>query len=312
MTPEKIAAIDIGTNSTLLVIVRVEGSHLVPVRNETEITRLGQDVGSAGRLRPEAVERTLSVLGRYHQISRQYGVGHVIIGGTSALRDAANGDEFIRQVSEKFSWKVRILGGKDEAALTFLATRHEFYDQSANFFVVDIGGGSTEFMYGTHQDIKLLTSLDIGTVRYTERYIRNDPPGKSEIAAARKEIVSEIERELTGFPEEFIDTTLIGVAGTVTTLLAVQKEMTTYDPRQIHREPLTKAQIDDLLTLFCSMPLEKRKELPGLQPKRADVIIMGTAILQEIMNYYGFRKLLVSDRGVRYGLIYDYLEHRYL
>jgi len=304
----KIASIDIGTNSTLLVIAEYDGNTLSPVHNSVEITRLGQGVGKTGKFHPEAVERTFETLEKYKQICDEQDVEKVLIGGTSAMRDAENGSDFIVRVREELHWKIQILSGDDEARLTFLATRHEFSELSGDLLVIDIGGGSTEFIAGNTNELQFMKSLDVGTVRFTEQFIENDPPSKDELAAAREIIQEHLRNELRELRITAESSMLIGVAGTVTTLLAVQKQMEEYHPEKIHRQPLTLEQINQLCEVFCSMPFAQRKELPGLQPKRADVIIMGTVILQEIMKFYNFTELLVNDRGVRYGLLYDWLE----
>lgn len=303
-----IATIDIGTNSTLLLIAEYDGHTLSPVCNRVEITRLGQGVGKTGKFHPEAVERTFETLKEYKQLCNEYHVTEVLIGGTSAMRDAGNGPDFIARVQEELHWDIQILSGDDEARLTFLATRHEFSELGGDLLVIDIGGGSTEFIAGNTDKLRFMKSLDVGTVRFTEKFIENDPPSKDEIAIARKKIQEHLSRELQDPKIKSDQSTLVGVAGTVTTLLAVQKQMKEYKPEKIHKQPLTFEQINQLCDLFCSISYDERKELPGLQPKRADVIIMGTVILQEIMKHFNFTTLLVNDRGVRYGLLYEWLE----
>ncbi|MBS1270966.1 MAG: Exopolyphosphatase 2 [Candidatus Marinimicrobia bacterium] len=304
-TNQKYASIDIGTNSTLLLTAEYRDGRFHPIRNEVEITRLGQDVGKTGQLHPDAVECTFNTLKKYRQICDECGVKETVIGGTSAMRDASNGDEFIQRVQRELDWDIRILTGDDEARLTFLATRKEFADLNGDLLVVDIGGGSTEFIFGDIGGFEFARSLDIGTVRFTESMIKNDPPDEAELQEASDAIRKQLATELSDLEISAKETTLIGVAGTVTTLLAVEKEMETYIPEQIHKQHLTLRQIEHLLEKFCSMPLKQRKRLPGLQPKRADVIIMGTLIQKEIMDYFGFDRLLVNDRGVRYGLLYE-------
>ena len=300
------ASIDIGTNSMLLLIAEYRNDRFHPIHNEVEITRLGQEVGKTGRLHPDAMERTFDTLKKYREICNEHGVKTAVIGGTSAMRDAANGEEFIQRVKTELGWNIRILTGDDEAQLIFLATRKEFADLTDNLLVVDIGGGSTEFIFGNIQGFEFARSLDIGTVRFTESMIKNDPPEEAELHEVSGAIHEQLIAELNDLHISAKDTTLIGVAGTVTTLLAVEKEMETYIPEQIHKQPLTLRQIDHLLEKFCSLPLEQRKQIPGLQSKRADVIIMGTLIQMEIMDYFGFDRLLVNDRGVRYGLLYEF------
>ncbi|HKJ68596.1 MAG TPA: Ppx/GppA family phosphatase, partial [bacterium] len=196
----------------------------------------------------------------------------------------------------------------DEARITYTATRHEFDDLPDHYLVMDIGGGSTEFIYGNGLESSFAVSVNIGSVRLTEQFISGDPPDPPDLERIRNQIRSRLKEDLGSLCLSPDHTTLIGVAGTVTTLLAVEKQMEEYIPEHIHRQPMTFAQVEWVLALFASLPYEQRKELPGLQPQRADVIIAGTLILLETMDYFGFSRLLVSDRGVRYGLIYEYLE----
>lgn len=305
-----LAAIDIGTNSTLLLIADTSGDRPEPQVNRVEITRLGQGVDKSGRLHPDAMDRTFTVLADYARICREHHADPVLLGGTSALRDAENGGDFLDRVRDELGWEIRILTGDDEARITYTATRHEFDYLADNYLVMDIGGGSTEFIYGDKKAYSFAVSVNIGSVRLTEQFISQDPPSGSELEQIHGHIHSQLEKELGHLNIDPARTTLIGVAGTVTTLLAVGKQMEEYIPEQIHRQPMSFDQVKNLLSLFTSMPYEQRKELAGLQPRRADVIIAGTAILLETMDYFGFPRLLVSDRGVRYGLIYEYLESR--
>ncbi len=303
----KLASIDIGTNSVLLLIAELSHHQLAPIRNEVNITRLGRGVDKTRRLHPEAMERTMDILDEYADICAQHDIAHIIVAGTSALRDSTNGATFLQQVKESLGWDIRILTGEDEALLTFTATQYEFSYLEENYLVLDIGGGSTEFIHGDADECRFCTSLDIGSVRFTEQYFRHDPPTRPELQQAGERIHREISTQLHGLSFDIESTVLIGVAGTVTTLLAVEKHMDQYIPERIHRQPLTLSQVKHLLNLFSSRTLEERKGLPGLQPGRADVIIAGTLILLETMHYFGFDELLVSDRGTRYGLLYEYI-----
>ncbi|HKJ67792.1 MAG TPA: Ppx/GppA phosphatase family protein [bacterium] len=304
----KLASIDIGTNSVLLLIAELDKRRLTPIRSEVYITRLGQGVDKTQRLHPEAVERTVAILSDYAEICSQHDLSHIIVAGTSALRDAANGEAFLRRVKDSLGWDIRILTGEDEASLTFTATQYEFNHLEEHYLVLDIGGGSTEFMYGDNHACRFFKSLNIGSVRFTEQYFTQDPPARDILQQVRKRIRHEMSSHLQSLSFDVKDTVLIGVAGTVTTLLAVEKQMAQYDPAQIHRQPLMRSQVEHLLEEFLSRTLEERKQLPGLQPGRADVIIAGTLILLETMQVFGFDKLLVSDRGTRYGLLYEYMQ----
>jgi len=305
--PVKLASIDIGTNSTLLLVAEYDGTEFHPIENRTEITRLGQAVEKTRQLAPEAAERTFKVLSQYKDICDQHKVAHVSIGGTSALRDAANGQDFLDRVHDELGWDIQILTGNLEAELTYLSTQNEFQEINSDYLVTDIGGGSTEFIHGDKKQMHFMKSIDVGTVRFTEKFIQHDPPTDQEIENIRKAVREDFQSNLDHlqiFPD---NTIFIGVAGTVTTLQAVEKEMTEYDESMIHKSQLSLSQVEGLLDKFCSIPLEKRKNLPGLQPQRADVIIAGNIIVQEIMRHFGFDSMYISDRGVRYGLMYDYI-----
>ncbi len=305
--PVNLASIDIGTNSTLLLIASYGGNKIQPLENYAEITRLGQHVNETGRLSDEAMKRTFKVLKKYKEHCDTYHVQNVSIGGTSAMREAANGADFINKVHQELNWDIRILTGETEAELTFLSTQLEFPEYDSNFLVVDIGGGSTEFIYGDKQQIHFMKSIDFGTVRYTEKFIRSDPPENREIQQMRNEVGDKLQNELHQLDFDAENTILIGVAGTITTLLAVEKELREYKPEEVHKAELSRDQINHLLDKFCSVPHNEREKFPGLNPKRADIIIAGNIIIQEMMHHFEFDSLLVSDRGVRYGLMYEYI-----
>jgi exopolyphosphatase/guanosine-5'-triphosphate,3'-diphosphate pyrophosphatase len=309
--PVKLASIDIGTNSTLLLVAEYDGTELYPIVNRAEITRLGQAVNKTRRLAPEAAERTFKVLSRYKELCNRHDVAHVSIGGTSALRDAANGQDFLDRVHDELGWDIQVLTGNLEAELTFLSTSNEFDEIHSDYLVADIGGGSTEFIHGDKKHIHFKKSVDFGTVRFTEKFIRHDPPTDQEIENLRQAVQESVHSNLEQLKISPDNTIFIGVAGTVTTLQAVEQEMTEYNESMIHRSQLSQAQVEALFEKFCSLPLKKRKKLPGLQPQRADVIIAGNIIVQEIMKHFAFSSMYISDRGVRYGLMYDYIRKNF-
>jgi len=308
----KLASIDIGTNSTLLLIAEYSSGQLRPIVNEVHITRLGQNVDKTGELQQQAMDRTFDVLQVYADLCYQYEVETVLVAGTSALRDAGNGKLFVQKVRKNLGFNIQIVTGDDEALLTYLATQQEFQETDGYYLILDVGGGSTEFIYGSQEQYLFAKSLNIGSVRLTENFISNDPPSFSELENISRHVHGEINNNLKNLEPDVDTTTLVGVAGTVTTLLAVDLEMTEYIPENIHRQSLTTSQVQNLLSRFTSLALNARKKLPGLHPERADVIIAGTLILLEVMNHYGFADLMVSDRGTRYGLIYKYLQSQNL
>jgi exopolyphosphatase/guanosine-5'-triphosphate,3'-diphosphate pyrophosphatase len=301
MTSSRFATLDIGTNSVLLLIVEQRAGELVPVLERATITRLGEGVDRTRELAMEAKARTLACIRAYADDIARVGVTRAAAVGTSALRDARGGQEFAREIERVLGVAPSVIDGRREAELTFrgalsgLAVRGEVT-------VFDVGGGSTEIVTGTRDgaqsSIGAAISLDIGSVRLHERHIRTDPAAPHELAA----IVKDIDAALTQAPRPAAGATLVGVAGTVTTLASVALELGDYDPSLVHGHELTH---DDLVKLFetlASMPLEERRTLRGLDPRRADVIVAGSLIVERVMSYAARDVLVVSDRGVRFGL----------
>lgn len=300
----RVAAIDIGTNSVLLLIAERRDQGVEAVLERAEITRLGQGVDATRRLAPEAVERTLATLSRYGAEIRASGVsaGAIDAVGTSAMRDAEGGAAFVARAAEAIGVAPRVISGEEEAALTYegaLAGLSVGPEDGPTVF--DVGGGSTEVIWrdGAAEGAPHAVSLDIGSVRLTERHVRHDPPTGGELEALR----ADIRRALAALPAPSGDAReLVGVAGTVTTLAAVLQELAPYDGARVHGSPLSRADIDALVTRLAAVPLEVRQSIVGLEPKRADVIVAGALIVDEVMRWAQAPRLLTSDRGVRWGL----------
>jgi exopolyphosphatase/guanosine-5'-triphosphate,3'-diphosphate pyrophosphatase len=270
------------------------------VLERAEITRLGQGVDATRRLAPEAVERTLATLARYGAEIRAAGVTAVDAVGTSAMRDAEGGAAFVARAAEAIGVAPRVVSGEEEAALTYegaLAGLSVSRQDAPTVF--DVGGGSTEVIWldraaGAMREV----SLDVGSVRLTERHVRHDPPTAAELDAVRADIRAALDAlPAPGAPRE-----LVGVAGTVTTLAAVLQELAPYDGARVHGSPLTSADVDGLVGRLAAVPLEQRQNIVGLEPKRADVIVAGALIVSEVMRWAKAPRLLASDRGVRWGL----------
>jgi exopolyphosphatase/guanosine-5'-triphosphate,3'-diphosphate pyrophosphatase len=223
----------------------------------------------------------------------------IVITGTSAVRDAANQQELVRAVHSRFGLHLQVLSGDEEARLTYLGavSNKELQGQA---ILMDIGGGSTEFILGQGSEIRQAVSLDIGSVRLTERFIKHDPVTDEEFQNLVSGIRNEFENitclQVSGLQN------FIGVAGTITTLAAMQLKMTQYQADLIDNCLLTVTQIDDLVGQLRIRTVVEKKQLPGLNPKRADVILTGAVILREAMDFFGFEQVLVSDRGLRYGV----------
>lgn len=300
-----IAAIDIGTNSVLLTVAECasDGS-LRPLLERAEITRLGRGVDQTLRLSDEGIERTLKVLGDYTTQALAIGVpaaASIACVATSAARDAHNGAEFLRLVREQCGLAPTIIGGPREAELTFLAARHDFGAGEQPLGSIDIGGGSTEIAVDLDHANGFSTSLPIGSVRLYERC----GLAAGENAAGRARVEHEIAKGLRGVPRGSPGTLVIGIAGTWTTLATLALELPRYDAARIHGHRLALAEIEALTERLWALSLPERLRLPGLQPGRADVIPVGALIATHTVRALGSTMVTVSDRGVRWGLLYE-------
>jgi exopolyphosphatase/guanosine-5'-triphosphate,3'-diphosphate pyrophosphatase len=298
--PPRVATIDVGTNTVLLLIAEGDAASPRAVVEHAAITRLGAGVDRTGRLSLEAVERTVSCLERYATTIREQHVVSVGVVCTSAVRDAANGSEFIDLAERVLGVRPRIIDGEEEARLTF-AGGLAGLSVAGDVTVFDIGGGSTEIIRGAREGaverVASAVSLDVGSVRLTERHVRSDPPEQHELDSIR----SDVERALLSVAAA-PTRTLVGVAGTITSLAAIHAGLTTYDSALVHGARLERSTIVNLERSLAMMPLSARRALPGLEPARADVIVAGTIIANSVLAWSGSEELVVSDRGVRWGL----------
>jgi len=297
----RVATIDIGTNSVLLLVAESEGGALRPLRERATVTRLGEGVDRNRRLLEAACERTLACLSDYAAQLRELGVTRVDAVGTSAMRDAAGGQEFVARATTILGIPPRVIDGNEEARLTFAGALSGL-PQAGSVTVFDIGGGSTEIIVGTSsasaRQIRAAVSLNIGSVRLFERHLRSDPPTAEEM----QRVEADIALALADAPKPEADATLVGVAGTVTQLAALELELTRYDATRVHGYTLTCQAVDRLATRLASLTLAQRRTLPGMEPARADVLVVGSAIARAVLHWSGAADLVVSDRGVRWGL----------
>ncbi len=294
-----LAAIDCGTNSTRLLVADRQGATLERLMR---ITRLGQGVDATGRLAPDAVERTLAVLREYRETMDRLGVERVRMTATSAARDAANRDEFLDAAEAVVGARPELLGGDDEARLSFLGATAELDPGDGPFLVVDIGGGSTEFALGTTETDGVI-SVDMGCVRMTERFLLSDPPRPEELSQAisvARDYLDDVARALPGASEAG---RLVGLAGTVTTVAAVELGLPAYDRDRIHHFVLTRAAMEDVFRTLATENRAQRVANPGLEEARADVIVGGIVILAAVMRYFEFDECLVSEADILDGLV---------
>jgi len=296
-----LAVIDIGTNTTLLLVAGVEPDGSIrTLVYEQRVPRLGRGVDSSGRLDRAAMDRVIAVLREYRTLSSPYAPAVTAVCGTSAVRDAVNRDEFARRVHEETGYDLEVLGGDDEALWTYRGAISGL-PQSGRYTVVDIGGGSTEIITGGVRGPENRISLNIGSVRLTERCLRHDPPTPGELEGAIELTEDEIARA-SRFP--FAGSTLVGVAGTATSLAVLAQGLKTFDAASVTSYVLTRDAVESLFRKLSEMPAAAIRKLSEVMEGRSDVIVAGTLIAREIMTHFAFEEMIVSERGVRYGIAF--------
>jgi exopolyphosphatase/guanosine-5'-triphosphate,3'-diphosphate pyrophosphatase len=273
-----------------------------------EIARLGEGVNRTRMLKPEAMERTLQILSRYKDRMESLGVERYRAISTSAMRDAKNAQEFIDLVKEHTNLDIEVISGNEEGRLTFSGAMGfgSASTSTANCvsLVIDIGGGSTEFIYGKHGEIFNAISLDFGSVRISEMFFNSDPPSSSEILAARQ-YINELAKQTLEQILEVKPVVIVAVAGTATQLSALQYEVEPYDPARIHGSILRFTDLEILRNRLASMTTDERKKLKGMHPKRADVIVAGALVLEEILFSLGYPAVVVSEKDILDGIAYS-------
>ncbi|HEX6689164.1 MAG TPA: Ppx/GppA phosphatase family protein [Solirubrobacterales bacterium] len=295
----RVAVIDVGSNSTRLLIADVDGDVAVAER-QSRVTRLGRGVDLSGQLADEAIEAACAAVGDYVTICRESGVERVAAIATSAVRDASNGSAFVAELRERFALSARVLDGTEEARLTYRGATAE-QPPEAPTLVIDIGGGSTELVVGTGTEIAFHTSLQAGVVRHTERHIAGDPPTAVELEALAGDVRALIAEARAGHAEAGASAG-IAVAGTPTSLAAVELGLEPYDPTRVHGHVLSLGKIQHQLSRFASAPLAERAAIPGLHPDRAPTIIAGCVILIEAMRAFDLEQIQASEHDILYGM----------
>ncbi len=301
------ATIDIGTNTVLLLVAeRSAGERPAfhPVVERAEITRLGRGVDRSGRLDPAAIADTVAVVARFAGEARSLRAERIACVATSAARDACNGSAFFEAARTAAGLVPEVISGDEEARLVWASAWRDFGEGAGALAVLDVGGGSTEVCLGSGPLPRARRSLQIGAVRLTERIAPPDPPDAAALSALRSRAAESLQRAVELVPGS-PPGRLVGVAGTVTTLAAVERALPVYDAGVVHGAELSRASLEGLYSRLGALTTAERARLPGMEPKRADVIVAGCAIVLEAMRLLGFDRLTVSDRGVRWGLLYD-------
>jgi len=296
----RLAGIDLGTNSALLLVVEAEGQRVIPLLEEERVTRIGGGLSKVKRLTAGAMERALRVLSQFKGISRSLGAEVICLAGTSALREAENRGEFLRLLRERQDLQLSILSPQEEAELSFRGALYGLQGYGSQALMADIGGGSTEIVQGEDGKIKRWRSLPLGGVRLTEGFIHSDPINRGDLEGLNGEILSRFQGISSDFPSKEV---LVGVGGTITTLAAMDMRMRVYDPGPIHGYRLNLSSVSSIFDRLRASTLSQRKRMTGLAPKRAEIILAGTAICLHLMKTLSQTDILVSSRGLRWGLV---------
>jgi exopolyphosphatase/guanosine-5'-triphosphate,3'-diphosphate pyrophosphatase len=303
MPSPPIAVVDLGTNSTRLLIAEVTDGRVKELERHSVVTRLGQGVDKSGRLADEAIERVWDALTKYRALIDRHGAETVVALATSAVRDSENGDEFRTALRERFGLDARTISGDEEARLTFLGATSARADRDDPTLVIDIGGGSTELVVGRPgADPDFHVSTQAGSVRQSERHLHDDPPRPEQLEALRAEVRGIIEDSVPVHVREAV-TRGIAVAGTATQLAAIDlaRQSGGGDRERVHGHTLELDSVRAMLDRLAAVPIEDRRRVPGLHPDRAPTIVAGAAILVEAMHAFGLDRVETSETDILHG-----------
>jgi exopolyphosphatase/guanosine-5'-triphosphate,3'-diphosphate pyrophosphatase len=300
----RLSAIDIGTNTILMLIADITGDgSLSIIADEHRIARLGKGVDARGVIQPEAFARVLETLTDLKSISDAQKSDSLVACGTSALRDAANRREFMDFIQSRLGIGIKVISGEEESKLTYIGAISSSVQQPAapHFAVLDIGGGSTEIVTGIGSTVTSATSIDVGSVRLTERILKTSPPE----AAAIENAIQIVREHLQRIPPLQGNTKLIGVAGTLTTLASIDLRLSHFDRKEIDGYNLSSAAVEAIFNELRPLNLDQLRAYPQIHPFRADILLAGIIILREVLHTTGRTEIIVSERGLRYGLLIE-------
>ena len=299
----RVAAIDCGTNSIRLLIAEVQGDHFREITRDMEIVRLGQGVDQTGQFHVDAIERTLAAVDKYAIEIARRGVERIRFCATSATRDASNRDLFINGVKERLGVAPEVISGEEEASLSFMGATKDLPETLAPYLVVDIGGGSTEFVIGK-RSVESAKSVNIGCVRMSERHFKDDPASIEEIESARRDIQSAI-AEAAKVVDIKSAKSLVAVAGTATTVAAAALQLPQYDRYAIHLSRISAEKVHAVSEMFLKMNREERAALGYMHPGRVDVIGAGSLVLSEIIKAVGAKEFIASESDILDGIAFS-------
>ena len=291
----RVAAVDLGTNSTRLLVADVDGGRVDELARETRITRLGEGVDRRRRLLPVPIARVRNCLSDYRRSAEALGAERTLLVGTSAVRDAENGEAFLGEIEWSYGFATDVLSGEDEAMTTLRGVTAGRTLETGTL-IVDVGGGSTEVILGGPDGVDFRTSLDMGSVRMTERFLASDPPTPAELEACATAVRGEL-AAVSLKPRS-----AIGVAGTITTLAALDLELHEYDREVVHGHRVTAAGVLRQLARLADLPLEERRRVPALDPGRAPTIVAGAVIVRETLRHFGLEEIEASERDLLHGV----------
>ena len=295
----RVAAVDIGTNSTRLLVADVDDGRITDVERDTRVTRLGEGVDERRRLLPVPIARTPNELADYRRTLEGLGAERTLAIATSAIRDAENGEAFLGEIEWSYGFTTQLLSGHEEALMTYRGVTSEQQLQ-AGTVIVDIGGGSTELVAGEPDGVRWHDSLDIGSVRLTERFLHGDPPTAAELDACAAAVQALLAERV---PDEIRSaaTSAIGVAGTITSIAALALGLEEYDRDRVHGSRLTANELSEQLERLAAVPVAERRRLRPLDPDRAPVIVAGAVIAREALSFFGLDAFQISERDILDG-----------
>jgi len=301
MTEPRYAVVDVGTNSVKFHIGEHEpdGSWRTVV-DRAEVTRLGEGLDESGRLQPEPIHRTADAIAAMVEEAQQNGVEEIAAVGTAGMRTASNSSELIDAVRERTGVEIEVIPGEEEARLAFLAVKAALGQTAGSLVVFDTGGGSSQFTFGHDDQVDESFSVNVGAVRFTERYGLDGAVSEEVVAEAQAGIAADLGLDDRPAPDQ-----LVGMGGAVTNIAAVSHELEEYDPEVIQGTVLTAEEVDRQIELYRTRTAEARREIVGLQPKRAEVILAGGCVVRTVMEKLASDSLTVSDRGLRHGVLVE-------
>ncbi|MEK7819351.1 MAG: hypothetical protein AAB255_06125 [Bacteroidota bacterium] len=303
----RIATIDLGTNTCLLLIIEINNLKSYKIlREDILYPRIGKSVDDKKHIQTDAFHKTIESFNYYKSIIANYNVDKIIATGTSALRDAVNRNDFIQSVRIETGIEIKILSGEEEARLTFIGTINDFTNHDSNYTVIDIGGGSTEIIFGDNQNIIYSKSFDIGSVRMSERFLKHTPPLKSELSNLSNFISTNL-KDVS--PNIFRGSELIGVAGTATTLLSIHLNTHNFSSEYLNMKTISFSVLNNIFLKLASLNETEITNIPQISEGRRDIIVAGNAILLDFMEYFGWKNIKVSTRGLRFGVSFNEFEN---